>query len=246
MFRKIVDRIDGKEPIPDFNSKEEYLAWKQENGHAGPNSANQSVGATKGAGEKASLRRNKGSEWVAIDFETANESRGSACAVGLAIVRNGVVARSWSQLISPPEMRFNPINIKIHGIRPEMVRGMPTFGEYWPMLGPVLHGKIVVAHNASFDMSVLRSMMDRYEIPHPPMEYFCTVALAKKLWPDLKNHKLNTVSSHLRIPLNHHEAEADAVACAELTVRGCQALGVKKIDVLGGKLGVKSRKLGSK
>ncbi|HMS25247.1 MAG TPA: exonuclease, partial [Acidimicrobiia bacterium] len=55
--------------------------------------------------------------FTAIDFETANEFRGSACAVGLAKVVNGTVVDEKSLLFKPPEghQRFDPFNTLIHG-----------------------------------------------------------------------------------------------------------------------------------
>jgi len=236
-------RLQGQDPTPDFTTKEECLAWKRKNGYGGERLGEQAANLSLEKPAQASVANGTRREWVAIDFETANESYGSACAVGIAIVRDGAIVRHWSQLMAPPGMRFSPRNIQIHGITPDMVRGMPTFGQYWPMLEPVLHGKTMVAHNASFDFGVLRAMFDHYGIERPPLEYFCTVSLARKLWPEFPNHKLNTLAAHLGIPLNHHEAEADAIACAELTVRGCRKLGTNELHILGNKLNVKPRRL---
>ena len=70
--------------------------------------------------------------FVAIDFETANYSRDSACAVGLAAVRSGRIEVTRSFLIRPPDSQF--VFTWIHGLRWEDVRASPTFGELWPTL----------------------------------------------------------------------------------------------------------------
>ena len=69
--------------------------------------------------------------FTAIDFETANSYRGSVCAVGIAIVDNGAIVKTDSCLVRPKEMRFDPINIGIHGIKPDMVQSAPTFDTVW-------------------------------------------------------------------------------------------------------------------
>ena len=70
--------------------------------------------------------------WVAIDFETANETRGSACALGVAIVEAGQVIDRASWLIRPPTLDFNPYNVMIHGITAADVAAEPAFDSLWP------------------------------------------------------------------------------------------------------------------
>ena len=64
---------------------------------------------------------------AAIDFETANESRTSACALGVAWIEGGRVVATEEHLIRPREMRFLSMNIAIHGIRPEDVADVAAF-----------------------------------------------------------------------------------------------------------------------
>jgi len=154
--------------------------------------------------------------FTAIDFETGCGRRDSACAVAMIAVKEGRIEESYSRLICPPdpEMDFEMINISIHGITPGMVRNEPRFPEIWEDLRPMLQDGLVVAHNAPFDMSVLRAVLERYGLKHPCFDYACTVQMARKVFPQLPDHRLNTVSSHLGIELNHHEAESDARASA--------------------------------
>ena len=95
--------------------------------------------------------------FVAIDFETANSSRSSVCALGIVVVDGGAVVEARSWLVRPEPLVFDGYNIMIHGITPDDVRDEPTFDQLWAdvflpyfQMGPML------AHNASFDMSVLR------------------------------------------------------------------------------------------
>ncbi|CQR53954.1 3'-5' exonuclease [Paenibacillus riograndensis] len=156
--------------------------------------------------------------FTAIDFETANSSRSSACALGLVQVREGVVSAEHVWLIDP-QQRFDGMNIAIHGITPSMVEGKPTFDELWPTLEPLLQGEVVIAHNAAFDMSVLRYCLDRTAYSYPEFQYMCTYLLGKKMLQELPSHKLNVVSQHFGISLKHHDALDDARAAAAILLK---------------------------
>lgn len=153
--------------------------------------------------------------YYAIDFETANEKRNSACALGIVEIDNHKLINKWDYLINP-EDEFNPFYTLLHGIKSEDIIDKPTFADIWPEINSILEGNLVVAHNASFDMSVLRNTLDKYKIPYPNIDYTCTRILSKKTWPSLINYKLNTICSHLEIEFKHHEAYEDALACAKI------------------------------
>ena len=176
--------------------------------------------------------------WVAIDFETANEKYSSACALGIAIVEHGRIIKRASWLIRPRELYFNYYNTYIHGITKEDVKDKPQFNELWGEFKPFLEGKTVIAHNASFDMGVLRHLLDESGIPYPEVHYFCTRVLAKKVWPTLNSYRLNMISAHFGISLKHHDAEEDAVACAEISLRCCDEMGVSRLEDLAMKFGI--------
>lgn len=156
--------------------------------------------------------------FTAIDFETANSGRSSACALGLVQVRDGIVTAEHNWLIDPRQ-RFDGMNIAIHGITPSMVRGEPTFAELWPTVEPLLQGEIVIAHNAAFDMSVLRYCLDDSSLGYPDFQYLCTYLLGKKMLQDLPSHKLNVISAHFGIRLKHHDALEDARASALILLK---------------------------
>lgn len=156
---------------------------------------------------------------VAIDFETANYRQNSACAVGLAVVRGGKVAETFASLIRPPELHFRADFVEIHGITPEQVADAPTFADVWPGLLGLIGDGPLAAHNSQFDMGVLRACLDTNGITHPAVACLCTVRLARQVLPQLANHRLDTLAAHFAIPLDHHNAASDAVACAHLAVR---------------------------
>lgn len=154
---------------------------------------------------------------IALDFETANRQRGSVCAVGFAWHDGTRVVRTYEKLVRPHAScrYFESMNIAIHGIRPEMVEEAPEWDEVWAEIAPELSGATLLAHNAAFDLSVLRGVLDLYALPYPEFEYLCSCKLARKIWPELDNHKLDTVCRHFGFAFEHHRAGADAVAAAE-------------------------------
>jgi DNA polymerase-3 subunit epsilon len=154
------------------------------------------------------------SSFLAIDFETANCYRDSACAVGLVRVEEGKITQQVVHLIRPPyrDFRFT----SIHGISWSDVAEAPTFVELWPRIAPLFEGvEVLAAHNASFDRSVLRACCEAAGIEVPKLDFTCTMKLARAQW-NLRPTKLSDVARHLDIELDHHEALSDALACAKI------------------------------
>lgn len=175
---------------------------------------------------------------VAIDFETANESRTSACSIGVAWIEDGHVVETEEHLIRPREMRFNPFNTAVHGLRAEDVAGAPEFPEVWRRFARRLEGRLVLAHNASFDISVLRHTLDDYGLAWPACSYLCTVVLARKAWPQLSAHKLNYLADHLGIALDHHHAGSDAEACGRIALAATRVLGLERLADIAAATGI--------
>lgn len=184
-----------------------------------------------------------GMEFAAIDFETANEQHSSACALGIVVVEGKRITTKSSWLIRPPDLRFNSLNVSLHGITERDVVREPTFDQLWSDIGKYVNGKTVIAHNASFDLSVLRSLLDLYGIAYPELRYYCTCVLSRRVWPALNNHKLTTVAAHLGIAFQHHDASEDAAACAQIALACCEKSGVADLTSLGTKLGVSPHQL---
>ena len=154
--------------------------------------------------------------FVAIDFETASSRRDSACAVGVAAGCAGRVVLSRTYLIRPPSGQFTFTDL--HGLRWEDVHDAPTFAELWSTLrGWLANAAFVAAHNASFDRSVLHACCARYRLRPPRTRFVCTVELARSQW-GIRPTKLPDVCRRLGIPLRHHDAGADAVACARIVL----------------------------
>jgi DNA polymerase-3 subunit epsilon len=159
--------------------------------------------------------------FAAIDFETANHSPNSACAVGLAVVKGSRIIRREQYLIRPPERQF--AFTYLHGLSWEDVRDAPTFDDLWPtLLGRIADTGFLAAHNASFDRNVLASCCRTYGLQPPSQAFVCTVKLARTVW-NVYPTKLPDVCRHLSIPLHHHEAGSDAEACARIVIAAAEA-----------------------
>lgn len=172
-------------------------------------------------------------DFLALDFETATAKWDSPCELGIAVVRGGLVQEVRNWLIKPLSWPyFSPWNVAVHGIRPEDVADAPTFDALWEEVGPLVQKSTIVAHNASFDMGVLRSTLGSYRIGHPLFQYFCSVSLAKRLWPHMPKFDLKTLCTRNGIPLVHHRAGNDAEATARLVIRAGEQLGVTGIEDL--------------
>jgi DNA polymerase-3 subunit epsilon len=155
-------------------------------------------------------------DFVAIDFENANELSISACELGIAVVRNYKVVETKSALIRPPDLRFNPYNTRLHGISWTDVTDQPDFRTLWPQLLPYFKNQLIIAHNAHFDLHVMRSLLLHYHIPFEEISFTCSIKLAGKVWKDFNRYGLKSLSRSLGIELQHHRAVSDATACAQI------------------------------
>lgn len=180
--------------------------------------------------------------FVAIDFETATWGR--ACAIGIAHFEDGVKIDERYTLINPgiAAARWDRGAMRIHKISPRDVIDAPSFEDIWPELIHYAACYPLVAHNANFDIGVLRSELSRAALSSPTIRYGCSMQLARSAWPkrrkaDLEvasvaelraapeNHKLSTLSEFLGIELDHHNALSDAIACGEIAVRAVEQMG---------------------
>lgn len=153
-------------------------------------------------------------DFIAIDFETANQNRVSACALGLVFVKNDRIAFQTSFHIKPPiGENFSSRNIGIHGISAEDVDYAMTFDELWECeLSNYLNDNLVIFHNASMDLSVLKNLFEHYSITDYDIEYVDTMRIAEKSG---NPKKLEELAQLFDVEFeNNHDPEKDAKACA--------------------------------
>jgi len=158
--------------------------------------------------------------FTAIDFETANYERTSACQIGIVVVKDGKIIEEFVSFIKPvPDYFLSRFTDDIHGISKETVADAPTFQELWGKISEFIeYAPVIVAHNAPFDMGVLKACLKYHDIRASLPGHLCTVKESRKKLPNLKNHTLSTVSDYFDIPLNHHEALSDARAAARIAL----------------------------
>ena len=158
------------------------------------------------------------SRFIIFDVETPNYRCNRMSAIGITVLEDGVVTNEFSSLINP-ETDFDAFNIRLTGIDEDLVRDAPIFPELWPQIEPLMSSGLLVAHNAVFDLGVLKKCLDYYEIDWKPYaRYLCTVQMGRRILPGM-SHKLNTLCDYYGIALNHHQAESDSHACAEILLR---------------------------
>ena len=154
-------------------------------------------------------------DFAAIDFETANNERTSACSVGVVIVRGGEIVDSFYSLIRPEPNYYNYWCTRIHGITRADTDSAPLFPEVWKEIEPMIQGLPLVAHNKRFDENCLRTLLYYYDMNYPNYEFHCTYLAARRAFPYAPNHQLHTISELCGYKLSHHHnALEDAEACA--------------------------------
>ena len=158
--------------------------------------------------------------FVALDFETATPFRNSICEIGLTVVKDGILCETKTWRVQPPNNQYNRINIGVHGIRPEDTINCKTFHELWPEVSPYLENQLLVMHNSAFDSYVLYDSLLAHSIPFPSCVFVCSYQLAKRTFTSLSEFGLSALCFALDIPFTqHHNAGADAAACAEVFLR---------------------------
>ena len=156
--------------------------------------------------------------YVVYDVETPNALNDRMSAIGISVIENGKIVKEFFSYVDL-ETHFDPFNTKLTGIDEEVVRGKPAFPELWKEIEPIMSDGILVAHNAVFDLGVLKRCLKDYGIEwKSSVKYACTVQIGRKLLPKMK-HNLNVMCEYYGIPLDHHKADSDSHACAEILLR---------------------------
>ena len=156
--------------------------------------------------------------FAAFDVETPNSMNDRMSSIGITVIEDGAITESFSSLIDP-ETHFDRFNTALTGISEETVRNAPTFPEIWGKIEPMLSGGLIAAHNAVFDLGVLKKCLQHYDIEWKPyVRYVCTVQMGRRLLPGMR-HNLNVMCEHYGIALDHHRADSDSRACAEILLR---------------------------
>ena len=154
-----------------------------------------------------------------LDFETANGARGSICAVGCAVLEDGIVTEKREWLVRPHQSMdyVTAFCYNVHNIGYYDLREAPEFPEIWPALAGMLNkAEQVVIHNAPFDLGHLRAALMLYHLPAIRFPYVCSLAVSRKNYPELPSHSLDAMASFFEHGFQHHDALEDAIACAAI------------------------------
>ena len=173
-------------------------------------------------------------DFTAIDFETANGSPASPCAVGLIRVRDSKLVATLELLFRPPVPHdwFSEGNIRVHGITPAMVQDAPEYSEVINQILEFIDEDLLVAHNASFDMGVLAASAKAINHELPKLRYGCSLKIARKTY-NLESYRLNAVAYAIgHEEFEHHNALADSDACARIVIHAAQRHGVQDLPEL--------------
>ena len=147
--------------------------------------------------------------YVAFDVETPNRYNCRMSAIGISIIEDGRIVDEFYSLVNP-EQRFDWFNTQLTGISARSVADAPTFPQLWDRIDPLLF---------CFDMNVLRRCLNDYGIPWKgTAKGLCTVIMGRSLLPGI-GHKLNELCDYFGIELDHHRADSDSHACAEILLQ---------------------------
>lgn len=156
--------------------------------------------------------------YVAFDVETPNRASDRMSAIGISVIEDGRIVDGRYTLINP-QTHFDYFNVRLTGIDEHAVLDAPTFPEAWDEFAPIMSDAVLVAHNATFDLRVLKACLHGYGITwSDSVDYLCTVQMGRRLLPGMR-HRLNDLCDHFGIFLLHHHAASDAHACAEIFLR---------------------------
>ncbi|MCE9568962.1 MAG: hypothetical protein K8R10_02970 [Rhodocyclales bacterium] len=164
--------------------------------------------------------------FVALDVETANPDMSSICQIGIVRFEDGVPVETWSSLVNPKDY-FDEMNVSIHGIESDDVRGAPDFKQLSPELNQRVGGRVVAIHTA-FDRNAITQAASRHGAMPPECSWLNTASVARRAWPEVaqKGYGLGPLATKLGITFEHHDAAEDARAAGMILVRAMEAMGL--------------------
>jgi len=173
------------------------------------------------------------SDYVVFDIETTglNNETEKITEIGAVKISGGVVTDRWSSFVNPEKPIPENI-VKITNITDEMVKDAPKIEDALPDFLEFSKGCVLVAHNAAFDTGFIKSEAKRLGLNYDFLS-IDTMTLARCMFPELKNHRLDTLTKHLKVLLEgHHRAVNDAKATADVFLKMLDILKEKGVEKL--------------
>ena len=156
--------------------------------------------------------------FIAFDVETPNLRNDRISAIGISIIDDNRITDDFYSLVNP-ETYFDDFNTSLTGINENTIKDSPIFSQIWQQIEPLMTDGLLVAHNAVFDMGVLKKCLQHYGIAwKESVPYLCTVQIGRRMLPGM-SRKLNVLCDYYGIPLDHHQADSDSRACAQILLR---------------------------
>ena len=185
-------------------------------------------------------------EFVVFDLETTGLNPGmeGITEIAATAVKNGEIMDSFQTYVNP--RKHIPANItELTGITDDMVSAAPEIGDALPAFLQFCKGRILVAHNAGFDMSFLQAACAACKT-EASFTYIDTLEMARILLPDLNRHKLNVLAKELKVgKFDHHRASEDALVLAKIFIRLCsmmKEIGIDTVSKINPVLGARKKK----
>jgi DNA polymerase-3 subunit epsilon len=166
-------------------------------------------------------------DFIAVDVETANADLASICQIGAVTFENGKYIDRWSTLVDPDDF-FDGMNISVHGITEDDVKGSPTWPTVVPELNELLSGSIVACHT-HFDRVATTLANEQHGLPPFGCQWLDTAKVVRRAWPDrfaAKGYGIRKVAKFLDIEFKHHDALEDARAAGEILFKACEHTGL--------------------
>ncbi|WP_434630371.1 PolC-type DNA polymerase III [Thermoanaerobacterium thermosaccharolyticum] len=172
--------------------------------------------------------------FVVFDIETTGLSsiNDSIIEIGAVKIKDCQIVDTFETFVNP-QIHISNFITKLTGITDDMVKRYPPIDEVLPKFLEFIKGSTLVAHNANFDVTFIKTKAKNLgiEVDNPVLD---TLELSRHMYENLKNYKLDTVAQHLGVSLeNHHRAVDDARATAEIFLKSINKLkenGIEKVN----------------
>lgn len=143
--------------------------------------------------------QNINTTYCVLDLETTGLSAKTEkiTEIGIMKIQNGEVVDEFCEFVNPEKPIPKRVQ-EVTNITDEMVANSPTIDVLFPKVLDFIKDSVLVAHNASFDIGFLKNVAKNlgYKFDYT---YVDTLPLARKLYPELKKHKLGKIAEHLKI-----------------------------------------------
>ena len=152
-------------------------------------------------------------DYCVLDTETTGLSAyyDEIIEIGILRVRNNEIVDRYDQLIKP-NFDIDDFITALTGITNDMLEGMPSIDSVKTDVLSFIGDDIILGHNTSFDMRFLNEGF-KEQLSN---QYMDTMQFARKLYPELKHHRLSDLTDYLGLHNNEHRALSDCTSTKEL------------------------------